>query len=164
MPDYLLNFKSTIMSNASTNPSPNAGGTANSSKIAGLSWKLEQAESNIKIIRILLYGLAGLIFLGSMFTMFLVKNFSIKFILTILGFTGFYLFCGYMTKRRPLLAMLLALGSYIAFLLYPTTGISSPSTTGMVMKAVVFLVFAVGIYFAFNAEKLKKQIAQEAGQ
>lgn len=127
-------------------------------ELAGLAWKLEQAEDNIKIARKILYALAGLIILGSLLSMAMSKSFSLFVFIPALVIASFYGVCGYISQQRPVLGLGLALGAYLVYVLIMGLLIPLSLAQGVIWKIVIILSLSFGIYNAVKGTRLKREI------
>ena len=125
-------------------------------KLAGIAWKIEQAEEKIKQGRVILYVLSGFIFLSSI--VMLVRGISLEFLIPNIVLIGVYVWCGYNTIKRPVISFIIALSFYLGILLF--NYIVSPTSwfQGIIWKSVIIIALITGLYYGYKGEKLRKQL------
>lgn len=126
-----------------------------SGKNAGLSWEMEQAVNKIKLARVILFLLSGVIFLRTV-TLYLSMgdhwNYGIlaNFVLVVI-----FVLCGLRIHKQPKSALFVALGIYT--FLFVVSVLFLP-LSGFLWDVVIIVILSYALSGAFKAEAVKEKL------
>jgi len=130
-------------------------------KLAGLAWKVEQAEGRIKIASKFLYLMAAFNLVplipyltSNGFDMYVV----VSSLIIVLAFIG----CGFLSRKKPVLAFVVALIFYWGLLLLEYIIAPQSFFQGYLWKAVFSAALIIGLFNGIHGISLKKKLEREA--
>ena len=130
-------------------------------KLAGLAWKVEQAESRIKIAGKFLYLLAAFNLIPIIPDIFN-KSFDVFIVLPTLIIVIVFIGCAFLSKKNPVLAFALALVFYWALLVLEYMIMPESFFRGSLWKFIFSIALLIGLFNAIHGINLKKKLEKEA--
>ena len=131
-------------------------------KLAGKSWKLEQALDRLAQVRIVIFVMTALVFYPVFVNYFVYDVFTPDLFIERLVFSLILLLCGIFFEKNRLIAIiaaLLPLGLILAIYLFLQPEYFSVKRVGFLVA--IFSMVALGILFHFKAKRFRKELVAE---
>ncbi len=127
-------------------------------RLAGLAWKLEEADKRIRQARTVIFIIVGLMLLQGMYEITTFPQQRVFIAIFYGGIIILYLFCGFFTLRYPIPSLGTALGIYLLILgLMLWAGGINALANGFIWKVVIVSFLSLGLFNAISAVSMRRK-------
>jgi hypothetical protein len=121
--------------------------------------ELQSAENQLKKTRNAIFAIAALLFISDLIIMARSDIFDITTLILSLAIAAVFVALAFLTKKKPLTAVLIALGLFIALWVL-TIAFVGPEQIyrGMLVRGIIIYFLITGIKHAREAERIRKQM------
>lgn len=121
--------------------------------------ELQSAENQLRKTRNAIFAIAALLFIGDLITMATSDQFDLTTLITSLVIAAIFIGLAFLTKKKPLTAILIALVLFIALWVLTIVVIGPEQIyRGILVRGIIIYFLITGIKHAREAERIRKQM------
>ena len=121
--------------------------------------ELQSAENQLRKTRNAIFAIAIILFISDLITMGISDTFDITTLMVSLVIAAIFVGLAFLTKKKPLTAILIALTLFIALWIF-TIAVVGPQQIyrGILVRGIIIYFLITGIKHAREAERIRKQM------